>query len=215
MDAPMRTAVLLLSLLVPAVAIAAPVGQATATDKAHAREAYREGQRLVEARDYAAALNAFRRGFNAYEDPIFIFNIAQCHRLLGNKELAAKWYRNFLERVPEPPNLAEIQRWLAKLDREIEAEKRAGAASASEQERPVPQGDEPAARGTDEAPSSEPVPVYKKWWLWTIVGVVVVGAGLGIGLGLGLRKPPAFNQTLGDFGPGATQTTGAGVELRF
>jgi tetratricopeptide (TPR) repeat protein len=212
----MRTAVLLLTLLVPVVARAAPVGQATAADKAQAREAYREGQRLVEARDYASALNAFRRGFTSYEDPIFIFNIAQCHRLLGNKELAAKWYRNFLERVPEPPNLAEIQRWLAKLDREIEAEKRAQAQTPgqSSDDRPVPQGDEPAARGTDEAPS-EPVPVYKKWWLWTIVGVVVVGAGLGLGLGLGLRKPPPFKQTLGDFGPGAMTTTATAVELRF
>jgi len=27
-------------------------------------------------------------------------------------------------------------------------------------------------------------PIYKKWWLWTIVGVAVVGAGVGVGLGL-------------------------------
>jgi len=27
-------------------------------------------------------------------------------------------------------------------------------------------------------------PVYKKWWLWTIVGAVAVGAGVGLGVGL-------------------------------
>jgi hypothetical protein len=27
------------------------------------------------------------------------------------------------------------------------------------------------------APPREHVPAYKKWWVWTIVGVVVVGAG--------------------------------------
>ncbi len=27
-------------------------------------------------------------------------------------------------------------------------------------------------------------PIYKKWWLWTIVGVVAVGAGVGAGLGV-------------------------------
>ena len=36
---------------------------------------------------------------------------------------------------------------------------------------------------------SEPqrTPVYKKWWLWTIVGVVVA-AGVGVGLGVGLTQ---------------------------
>ena len=27
-------------------------------------------------------------------------------------------------------------------------------------------------------------PIYKKWWLWTIVGVVAAGAGVGVGLGV-------------------------------
>jgi tetratricopeptide (TPR) repeat protein len=27
-------------------------------------------------------------------------------------------------------------------------------------------------------------PVYKKWWLWTIVGVAAVGLGVGLGVGL-------------------------------
>jgi hypothetical protein len=37
-------------------------------------------------------------------------------------------------------------------------------------------------------------PVYKKWWLWTVVGVGVVGIGLGVGLGVGLSGgPPSSN----------------------
>jgi tetratricopeptide (TPR) repeat protein len=36
----------------------------------------------------------------------------------------------------------------------------------------------------------ESTPVYKKWWLWTAVGVVAVGVGLGVGLGLGLSSSP-------------------------
>lgn len=34
---------------------------------------------------------------------------------------------------------------------------------------------------------SEPTPFYKKWWFWTIVGVVVVGAG--VGTVLAITKP--------------------------
>ena len=33
-------------------------------------------------------------------------------------------------------------------------------------------------------------PIYKKWWLWTIVGVVVVGAGVGAGVGVALSSGP-------------------------
>lgn|GEM_PF-3748502 len=40
---------------------------------------------------------------------------------------------------------------------------------------------------TPSIPEPRVVPVYKKWWLWTVVGVVVVGAGVGLGLGLGLQ----------------------------
>jgi len=196
-------------LLLGAGAHAAPVAQATAADKAAARDAYREGQQLVTAQDYRRALVAFKRGYASYEDPIFLFNVAQCDRLLGDKEQAVRYYRAFLERVPEPPNLADIQRWLARLDAQIEADRTATV------EQPTPQGNEPTARPVDEPVSSEPVPIYKKWWLWTIVGVVVVGGALGVGLGLGLRGPPSFNQTLNDFGPGAVKPTSALIQVRF
>jgi tetratricopeptide (TPR) repeat protein len=42
-----------------------------------------------------------------------------------------------------------------------------------------------AAAARPEAPAA---PLYKRWWLWTVVGgVAVVGVALGVGLGVGLR----------------------------
>jgi hypothetical protein len=38
-----------------------------------------------------------------------------------------------------------------------------------------------------DAPAIAPTPVYKKWWLWTTLGVLVAG-GIATGLVLGLRK---------------------------
>jgi len=197
--------------LLSSPALAAPEGQAAPADKATAREAYKEGQQLFVAKHYADALFSFKRGQAAYDDPIFLFNIAQCHRLLGNKQEAVKNYRAFLQRVPEPPNLGEIQGWLAKLDAQIEREKR------EEVSRPPVQGDEPPpvpVRRDDDTPT-EQVPTYKKWWPWTILAVGVVGIGLGVGLGLGLRKASSFNQTLADFGPGAMKTSSAVLQVRF
>jgi hypothetical protein len=41
------------------------------------------------------------------------------------------------------------------------------------------------------------VPTYKKWWVWTIVGVGVAGIALGVGLGVGLQH--SFSPNLGTF----------------
>jgi hypothetical protein len=56
------------------------------------------------------------------------------------------------------------------------------------------------AAAPSESPAQErATPVYKRWWLWTVVGVAVVGIGLGVGLGLGLSSqgggnPPPSSQ---------------------
>jgi hypothetical protein len=61
----------------------------------------------------------------------------------------------------------------------------------------------PAAVVTTEAPPPEKrTPVYKKWWLWTAVGVVVVGVGVGLGVGLassGSSAPSSHFGTVGTF----------------
>jgi hypothetical protein len=38
-------------------------------------------------------------------------------------------------------------------------------------------------------------PAYKKWWLWTIVGVVVVGAAVGVGVGVSQSSGSRFANT--------------------
>jgi hypothetical protein len=40
-------------------------------------------------------------------------------------------------------------------------------------------------------PRDAGTPVYKKWWLWTVVGVAVVGVGVGLGVGLGTSHAPS------------------------
>ena len=51
-------------------------------------------------------------------------------------------------------------------------------------------------------PTATKTPVYKKWWLWTIVGgTVAVGVGLGVGLALGLPRTPSASTQGGTFEP--------------
>jgi len=58
-----------------------------------AKEAVRDGSRLYDLADYKSALEAFRKAYFNYEEPSFLFNIAQCHRQIGNTADALKFYR--------------------------------------------------------------------------------------------------------------------------
>ncbi len=54
----------------------------------------------------------------------------------------------------------------------------------------------PALVATAPPPPERKTPLYKKWWLWTIVGGVAAGAAIGAGLAVGLQ-PTAPNSALG------------------
>src|SRR5689334_23729146 len=83
---------------------------ARAEDKEAARKAYAEGQKYYNLNQYSDALDAFKRAYWNYEEPTFLFNIAQCHRALGHKKEAVEFYRSYLRNAPEAPNRADVQR---------------------------------------------------------------------------------------------------------
>jgi tetratricopeptide (TPR) repeat protein len=168
---------------------------AYADDLADARKAYKAGSQHFNLGEYDAALTSFKDAYRLREDPIFLFNIAQCQRLLKNKREALASYRTYLANAPRAPNRPEVERTIEQLKSDVVAEdeeKRrkedaaAAAAAAAEQQRAAQQAQMVVA----EPPQAPPpkTPLYKKWWLWTAVGGVVV-VGLAVGLGVGLTRP--------------------------
>jgi hypothetical protein len=71
--------------LAVAVVILCLAPAARADDKPAAREAFAEGTRYYDIADFGRALEAFKRAYVSYEEPSFLFNIAQSHRRLGNQ----------------------------------------------------------------------------------------------------------------------------------
>jgi hypothetical protein len=53
------------------------------------------------------------------------------------------------------------------------------------------------------AATAKRTPVYKRWWPWTLLGVVVAGAAVGVAVGVTLAPAPKFNANLGTIGPGS------------
>lgn len=204
------SAVLLASLGARATAQTPPAANAgkTEADKAHAREAFRRAIHAYDFGEYAKALEAFKEAYTAYEDPGFLFNIAQCHRQLGQTEEALRVYRSYLRNAKNPPNADEVRELIARLEKTVDEEKRnrfvpPQGTLRSDQPSPDTSATAPTTPESPAVvtptPTAEPQlvaapvdrPLVKKPWFWAAVGgaVVVVGAAIVVGVVVGTRSP--------------------------
>ena len=73
--------------LVLVVVLLAGVGVARAADPTaeKARAHFQQGDTYFKLDKYANALQEFEQAYLAKQDPSFLYNIAQCHRLMGNR----------------------------------------------------------------------------------------------------------------------------------
>ncbi|MDB4964488.1 MAG: hypothetical protein JWN44_177 [Myxococcales bacterium] len=202
----------LLLLAMVATAAADPI----AGDRAKARELYRRATQHYNLAEYQLALDAFKEGYRNFEDPIFLFNIGQCERQLDHKVEAVRFYRAYLRNKPDAPNRAEVNALIVKLDSAIAedtAARRMPPPSPAPGEGPLftsppPTTPAPAAAPVvaavaEPAPASDRAskPLYKKWWLWAVVGGVAAGAAVGLAVGLAERTPasPTTATDLGNY----------------
>jgi tetratricopeptide (TPR) repeat protein len=187
-----------------------------ADDREAARQAFRRGSQHYKIGEYKEALAEFKGAYRSYEDPSFLFNIAQCERQLGMSEDAAREYRMYLAESPNAPNRDEVREMIEKLDGQIsderrrrEADEAAARQKAPEVASPViaapaaPASDNAAALTAAPPPAQHDKPTYKKWWVWTLVGVAVAG-GAAAGLAVALTRSgpaPTANTVLGTAHP--------------
>lgn len=146
-----------------------------AQDLASARAHFERGQRLFKVSRYREALEEFKESYLVKPDPVFLYNIAQCHRLLGERSEAIMFYRRYLEGAPESRNRAEVEKRIADLE---EANRAAASitpppAAIAPPPPPAPAPTAPEAAVTGRAAPDDHHPVYRRWWFWTGVGAAV------------------------------------------
>jgi hypothetical protein len=145
-----RIAIAGVALLV-ACAWARPAAAADEEASAH----YKKGRSLYNVSEYRAALDEFKQAYVAHEDPAFLYNIAQCHRQLGNHREAITFYKRFLNESPKAPNRKEIERLISDLEvKTAGAPPPAPDAAAS----PPPAPAEAAPPPSQAAPLPAPIP---------------------------------------------------------
>ena len=130
-------------------------------DTESARRHFQRGAELYDRGAYAEAVREFETAKRIKPAPAFEYNVARCRDRLEQWGAAADGYERYLVAVPNAPERDELRA------RIVELRARAGGA---------PPASAMAAASADEAPT----PITRRWWLWTLIGVVVVGAAIGI-----------------------------------
>src|SRR5262249_18513863 len=121
------------------VAIAAPRahGAPSDDDTARARAADESARTHYDAHEYAEAIADYQRASAAMPDPLYLFDIAQAYRKLGDCTNASAYYRNYLREAPTADNRDKVERFLADMDTCV-------AAAAAAHMEPVPPVESPA-----------------------------------------------------------------------
>ena len=81
-----------------------------------AKEDSNQGTRHFELGHYQEALGEFEAAYMAVPDPVFLFNIAQCHRKMGHDKEAIDFYKRYLRNAPKAPNRADVQKRIQELE---------------------------------------------------------------------------------------------------
>jgi tetratricopeptide (TPR) repeat protein len=162
----MRALIVILTLglaLFAAPRIASAEDAATKTAKRH----FTKGEKLFALGRFDEALEQYEKAFEAKPLPGFLFNIAQCHRNLGNIDQAIFSYRKYLRESPDAENREAVEQQITELEEE---KARTGGGGGIVLRDPPPDGQKP--------PKGAKKPIYSRWWFWGGVAAVA-GAGAG------------------------------------
>jgi tetratricopeptide (TPR) repeat protein len=107
----------------PVLAQAAPAPAPSAQNKEEARRAFKEGDEAFKAGDFDVALKDFTKAYELSHLGELLFDIALCHRALGNWADARDYYNRYLTEVPNGKSrelavtqLAEVKQKLAETE---------------------------------------------------------------------------------------------------
>lgn len=132
------------------------------------KEHVARARRAFQERQFDRSIQDLQLAYALIPKPLYLFNIAQCHRRAGRQHQALGYYQRFLREEPAhrtPQTRLEATTYVTELMtlmREHELLER-------EQHRPL----------------------RKKAWFWGVLAsaTVATGLALGVGLGVGLKDP--------------------------
>ena len=167
-----------------ALLLAAPVR----ADSAKATAYFERGTRLYQVGEYEKALAEFKAGHVEEPDASFLFNIAQCHRLMGQPRAAITFYKRFLSLSPDTPMRGDVERKIKDLENELHRQP-IPPAPPPIVTRPEPTPEAPAAPAPEIEDRHSLSESSSRWpvWLGTAVTVGLAGAATAMTLNSNTR----------------------------
>ncbi len=94
-----------------------------------AKALFAKGNEHYNLGEFVQALELYRRAYRAMPLPAFLFNIAQCHRKLGQHADAVTMYQSYLVGVPDAQNKALVESLITESRAVLAAEQKTAAAT--------------------------------------------------------------------------------------
>lgn len=94
-----------------------------------AKALFAKGNEHYNLGEFVQALELYRRAYRAMPLPAFLFNIAQCHRKLGQHADAVTMYQSYLVGVPSAQNKALVESLITESRAVLAAEQKTAAAT--------------------------------------------------------------------------------------
>lgn len=180
----MKWLVLLVCLASAAPAAAQPERPAvSAADRA--KQHFERARGLAQARQYAAAYDEFAAGYALAPRPLFLFNMGEMARALGQRDRAREHYERYIAAEPDGAFAPTANQRLAELATPAPPPAPAPVAAPSPQPAQIPAPStismpppKPAATTTGTASFTlgreMPRPIYQRTGFWVGVGAAVV-----------------------------------------
>ncbi len=89
-----------------------------------AKTLFAQGNQHYALGEFVSALEFYRRAYRIKPLPAFLFNIAQCHRKLGQHHEAVTMYQSYLAGVPDAQNKALVESLMAESKGKLAEEQR-------------------------------------------------------------------------------------------
>src|SRR5262245_10215929 len=83
---------------------------------------FEAGKNAYNAGDYQTSIREFKAAEMLRPSPILSYNIGLANEKLARPRVAAKYYRRYLEQMPNAPNRAEVEQRLAAAEQQIAAQ---------------------------------------------------------------------------------------------
>lgn len=199
-------------LLSPAMARADSVAETDGATRARLKALFSSGKAHYNLGEFREALEDFKAAYRITPDPVFLFNIAQTQRELGDHEAALRSFRLYQREVRSPRDRADAERLAVEEERAIAARRAAAAAAAvAPPPAPAPTQPLPAAPATARAPSASASAApatssssdgRSRRATWIALGVAggLLVAGGAVTLGVLLSRPSPPDAPFGTYG---------------